>query len=81
MRFHIDLLWSFVHKYSDDEEKAYLVIIDYLLISFHGNFVELEDIRWKRDTIGKPQMASLTPQKLSKIQLSTYYMYWSGLFF
>ena len=32
-----------------------------LPISLHGNFVEpeVEDVRWKRDTIGKPQMTSL----------------------
>ena len=34
------------------------IVINYLHISFHGNFVEPEDVPWKRNTIGKP------PQKL-----------------
>jgi hypothetical protein len=41
------------------------IIIDYLHISFHGIFVELEDVDWKRDKNGNPQIASLIPQKLS----------------
>ena len=47
----------------------YIAIIDYLHFSFHGNFVEPEDVGWKRqkrDTIGQPH---LTPQKLSRIYL------------
>ena len=49
----------------------YIVIIDYLHISFHGNFVEPEDV--PRDTIGKSQMSSLAPQKLSGLSSAIYH--------
>ena len=42
--------------------------IDYLLISFHGNFVESEDVPWKKNMIGKP------PKKLTSLYLQPVFL-------